>query len=276
MAKQRYHRVHPAHWDITTVITVKPESEEGRRLIHGRIPRLNDRSRDLCTCVSVIWIVGESTPHIVTGVLVNNNDTILFQGDSITDCGREYANPLCMGTGYPMIADGMLSARFPAMSFTSINRGVSGNRTADLLARWPSDCLQLQPDVLSILIGINDVWRRYDSDSPTSVEEFTSTYSSLLSTLQSELPATKVVIIEPFILPVSKEIEAWREDLDPKICALRRISRSFNAIYIPMDGIFAAACTRRSPAFWARDGVHPSPAGHCLIALSWLSAVGAA
>ena len=234
MAKQRYHRVHPAHWDITTVITVKPESEEGRRLIHGRIPRLNDRSRDLCTCVSVIWIVGESTPHIVTGVLVNNNDTILFQGDSITDCGREYANP------------------------------------------WPSDCLQLQPDVLSILIGINDVWRRYDSDSPTSVEEFTSTYSSLLSTLQSELPATKVVIIEPFILPVSKEIEAWREDLDPKICALRRISRSFNAIYIPMDGIFAAACTRRSPAFWARDGVHPSPAGHCLIALSWLSAVGAA
>ena len=139
--------------------------------------------------------------------------------------------------------------------------------------RWKEDCLDLKPDWVSILIGINDTWRRYDSGDATAVEVFRQHYRSILKAT-AEMGA-KLIVLEPFVLPFPIDRKAWRVDLDPKIQAARELAREFEAIYVPLDGLFAAETTQREPGFWAGDGVHPTLAGHALIAQAWLSAVEA-
>lgn len=208
-------------------------------------------------------------------MFLESQNRILFQGDSITDCGRDRSQFSGLGSGYVMMAASLLAALHPELETDCLNRGISGNRTADLLKRWQTDCLDLKPDVLSVFIGINDVWRRYDADSPTPCETFSANYRALLERTLEALPDIKLILMEPFVLPVPEDRKQWREDLDPKIHAVRDLAREFNALYLPMDGIFAAAAAARPPEFWAGDGVHPSPAGHALIAKSWLQAVQA-
>jgi lysophospholipase L1-like esterase len=130
----------------------------------------------------------------------------------------------------------------------------------------------LQPTIVSILIGINDTWRRYDNDDPTTVEAFALGYKKLLERITTETNA-KIILLEPFLLPVRKDLERWREDLDPKIQAVRGLAREFNALFVPMDGLFAAACSHKHSSFWAEDGVHPTVAGHGFIAQAWINAV---
>jgi lysophospholipase L1-like esterase len=208
-------------------------------------------------------------------MIIKPNSRILFQGDSITDAGRDRATATDLGRGYVNMAVGFLAALHPELGAHCLNRGISGNRTGDLVARWKEDCLDLKPDVLSIFIGINDVWRRYDRNLPTSAEEYEANYHKLLVSTREALPATQLVLMEPFVLPVPDDRKAWREDLDPKIDVVRHLARKFNALYVPLDGIFASASMHQTCAYWAADGVHPSPAGHGLIARSWLHAVGA-
>ncbi len=200
------------------------------------------------------------------------DDLVLFQGDSITDAGRDRHNDADLGWGYAALIAAWFSAAWPEKRVRFVNRGISGNRAKDLLARWSSDCLALKPNLVSILIGINDTWRRYDSNDPTSVEEFAASYRAILTQTREQL-AARLVICEPFLLPVPDDRRAWRVDLDPKIAAVRELAREFGAVYIPLDGLFAQASTRREPAFWAADGVHPTLAGHALIAQAWLKAV---
>lgn len=198
---------------------------------------------------------------------------ILFQGDSITDCQRNRDLFDDLGRGYVNMTAGFLNARYPELGAECLNRGISGNRTGDLLARWEEDCLLLEPDVLSLLIGINDVWRRYDRDLPTSAETFADNYRQLLRSTRERLPEVRILLLEPFLLPVPEDRRRWREDLDPKLAVVRDLAREFEADLIPLDGLFATASTRQPCAFWAHDGVHPSPAGHGLIAQAWLDAV---
>jgi lysophospholipase L1-like esterase len=207
-------------------------------------------------------------------MFIKPDSRILFQGDSITDCGRDRSQPSALGSGYAMMASGFLAALQPALAPECLNRGISGNRTGDLVDRWQEDCLDLEPDVLSLMIGINDVWRRYDRNLPTTVDDFEKNTRTLLEQTTQALPSIKLILMEPFVLPVPDDRRAWREDLDPKLAVVRHLAREFNALLIPLDGIFAAACTQQPPAFWAADGVHPSSAGHALIAKSWLEAVG--
>ncbi len=204
---------------------------------------------------------------------ITENSLVLFQGDSITDAGRSREDDAEMGRGYAALIAAWFSALHPEMRVRFLNKGIGGNRVKDLKARWQTDCLDLKPDVVSIMIGINDTWRRYDSNNPTSVAEYESGFRDILA--QSHEKGSKLVIIEPFVLPVPKDRETWREDLDPKIDAARRLAREFGALYIPLDGIFAQAAAVREPGFWAADGVHPTPPGHALIAQTWLKAVGA-
>jgi lysophospholipase L1-like esterase len=196
--------------------------------------------------------------------------TILFQGDSITDCLRAEMSP--MGRGYAYLASALLTARYPELRLTMINRGVSGNKTCDLVKRWKKDCLDLEPDLLSVLIGVNNTWRRYDSNDYTPPEQFYREYHSLLTEARDRLDC-QLVLGEPFVLPVPEDRKQWREDIDPKIHIVRDLAREFDAILIPYDGIFAAASTRVDPAYWAEDGVHPTDAGHALMAESWIAAV---
>jgi acyl-CoA thioesterase I len=206
-------------------------------------------------------------------MLIQPGQTVLFQGDSITDAGRDYANPNHLGYGYPATIAASFGAALPEYGVKFINRGISGNRVCDLIERWTPDCVDLKPDWISILIGINEVWRRYDSDMPTDLETYESGYRSILKRIQAESKAG-IILLEPFVLPVPADRETWREDLDPKIDAVRRLAREFDAYYVPLDGQFAAASTRTDPAFWAEDGVHPTNAGHMFIAEAWLKTVG--
>lgn len=208
-------------------------------------------------------------------MIISQGDLVLFQGDSITDAKRDRSID-SLGTGYVYIAASLFSALYPEKQVRFMNRGISGNRVVDLQDRWEEDCLNLQPDVLSIMIGINDCWRRYDRNLHTTTDSYLQGYRSLLERVRENLSATKLVLLEPFLVPALPEQKEWREDLDPKIQAVRELAREFGAVYVPLDGLFAAACTRREPGFWAPDGVHPSPAGHALIARAWLEAVGVA
>jgi lysophospholipase L1-like esterase len=205
---------------------------------------------------------------------IREHQVVLFQGDSITDAGRSRSDDSDLGQGYAAMVAAWFSALYPEKQVRFINRGISGNRAKDLRARWQQDCLDLKPDWVSILIGINDTWRRYDSGDATSTDIYEDNYRAILQSTRQN-PSTRIIICEPFVLPVPPDRVSWREDLDPKIHIARRLAREFNAIYVPLDGIFAAASTQREPAFWAADGVHPSPAGHALIAQSWLKAVRA-
>ncbi|MNO23528.1 GDSL-like Lipase/Acylhydrolase [compost metagenome] len=202
------------------------------------------------------------------------NDIILFQGDSITDWGRNYEDPSSLGVGYALMVAARLGLQYPEKKLTFINRGISGNRAADLQRRWDRDCLELKPTVVSIYIGINDTWRRFDSGEETTAAQFEASYRDLIERTLNATNA-KLILVEPFVLPVPEDRKGWRQDLDPKIHVVRELAREYGALLVPLDGLFAAASMKANSAFWAPDGVHPSPAGHALITEAWLKAAGA-
>jgi acyl-CoA thioesterase-1 len=206
--------------------------------------------------------------------LIQDGAIVLFQGDSVTDAGRDRRAGEDLGRGYAMMAAAWFSALYPDRRVRWLNRGTSGDRAADLRRRWRKDCLALGPTWVSILIGINDTWRRYDSGDPTTVAEYEAAYRMILEETCGQLNA-RLVVCEPFLLPTSPGQAGWREDLEPKIAVLRNLAREYQALLVPLDGIFTQAATRRPPAFWAADGVHPTPAGHALIAQAWLRALRA-
>ena len=200
-----------------------------------------------------------------------DGQVVLFQGDSITDCGRDRSDITSLGEGYADIIAKLYRTLFPEAGVTFINKGISGNRVEDLLARYEEDFRSIQPDYLSILIGVNDTWRRYDNNDTTSSEEFESTYRELLTKLRRDLPNCKLVMIEPFLLHSLPDRATWREDLDPKIHVVRKLAKEYADYYIPMDGIFAKAEVEEYTCEQlAQDGVHPSAIGHRMIAEEYL------
>jgi lysophospholipase L1-like esterase len=200
--------------------------------------------------------------------------TVLFQGDSITDGGRSREEDGDLGRGYAGIAAWTFEALYPEKHVRFLNRGISGNRARDLRGRWEADCLALRPDWVSILVGINDTWRGFDSADPTTTESYEADYRDILTRTRDRAGA-RLILCEPFVLPYPDDRKAWRGDLDPRIHVVRELSREFGAILVPFDGLFAEAAARREPAFWASDGVHPTYPGHALMAQAWLRAVGA-
>ena len=206
--------------------------------------------------------------------LIKTNAVVLFQGDSITDAGRDRNDPANLGTGYAMMAAAWFSAKFPSLNVKWANRGISGDRVKDLRGRWDEDARQLGPTWVSILIGINDTWRAFDENDPTSIDGYYEDLRKILKTTQKKMDAN-IILMEPFLLPVPEDRKAWRKDLDPRIHAVRELAREFGALLVPLDGIFSEASMHREEKYWAEDGVHPTMAGHALIARSWLRAVRA-
>lgn len=194
--------------------------------------------------------------------------TVLFIGDSITDCGRERDDADSLGAGYVARVAEWHGLENPGAQVRFVNRGISGNRVADLRRRWSADCLELEPDVVSIMIGVNDTWRRYDRDDPTSAEDFAADYRDILGRT-AEIGA-RLILVEPFLLPVRAEQWEWRADLDPKIAVVRRLAGEYGASFVATDGPMAQAGSASAPTDWVRDGVHPTPAGHALLARAWL------
>ncbi|WNQ10001.1 SGNH/GDSL hydrolase family protein [Paenibacillus aurantius] len=206
------------------------------------------------------------------GSLIKEGARVLLIGDSITDAGRNRENGDDLGKGYAFLVAALYGAQQPGQGVKFYNRGIGGNRVKDLQERWDRDCLELKPDLVSIYIGINDTWRKYDRQDPTSAEAFEAGYRDILNRTKENLTAG-LVLIEPFVLPVPQDRESWREDLDPKIQVVRKLAREYGARLVPLDGLFAQGSMQAEPAYWAPDGVHPSPAGHALIADAWLRTV---
>ena len=191
---------------------------------------------------------------------------ILFQGDSVTDAGRTEYNPEGLGTGYPLLVSELLRGKYPELELECVNRAVSGNRVRDLVQRWSEDTIALDPDLLFIEIGVNDTWRRFDSNDPTGAERFEEEYRSILVRTRRETHAG-LVLISPFVLPINAERMSWEEDITAKIAAVERLAEEFGAVYIPLQDILRELAEKNGMiTFYAGDGVHPTFAGHQVIA----------
>lgn len=201
------------------------------------------------------------------------NDLILFTGDSITDSNRNRNNAQSLGEGYVNMLAARLGLQRPELNLRFRNTGISGDRTSDLLARWDADCIDLQPEWVSILVGINNTWRRYDSNDPTTDDVFESEYRALLTRVKNETSAG-LMICSPFLVHTDTTVRLMREDLDPKIDSIKKLAIEYDAVWVDLDAAFVAAQQRHIPSYWAGDGVHPSLAGHALIAETWLGIVG--
>jgi len=205
-------------------------------------------------------------------VTLSRNSRVLFIGDSITDAGRDRTDGASLGAGYAFIAAARFAAAHPGHGVTFLNRGIGGDRVSELSVRWDADCLALRPAVVSIMIGINDTWRRYDAGDPTSTEDYEQGYRELLTQVRDQLGAD-LLLIEPFLVPVTEAQWTWREDLDPRIVVVRRLAAEFGATLLATDGLFAQATAGSDPFVWVRDGVHLTAAGAALLAEAWLGLV---
>ena len=192
----------------------------------------------------------------------------VFIGDSVTDCGREVEPPYGDGYVREIVRSGLLTGEI-------INVGISGNRLIDLEKRWQVDVLDHKPTLLSIAIGINDMWRRYDDNDITPTEYFRERYDRILSLTQA-ICNPQFVLCEPFLLPVQDEMNSWREDLDPKIEIVHEMAKKFDAFVVPFDQHFTALSGVVSMAKIAEDGVHPTVFGHSEMSRLWLATVGLA
>lgn len=210
--------------------------------------------------------------------IIHARDVVLFQGDSITDCGRSReANAVNAGLGggyVGFIAARQLAAR-PADTLTFLNRGISGNRIVDLYARIKADTINLKPQVLSVLIGVNDTWHEFGSQNGVAVPKYERVYGAFLSEVREALPKVRLVLCEPFVLTCGVVTEAWVAEMDQRRAVVRKLARTFKAVFVPFQAMFDAAVKEAPPAYWAGDGVHPSLAGHDRMAQAWLKAVGA-
>lgn len=200
------------------------------------------------------------------------SSTILFQGDSITDAGRKRNTFEALGEGYVMITAAWVSALHPEFGAKFINRGMGGNRVKDLRNRWKKDCLDLKPNLVSILIGINDAHGKPWWKEPTSPESFRSDYEYILELTRCN-PEIQIVLLEPFLLPSNENYANTKSNLVPIVEVIRDLSKEFRTTLIPLNDIFVKAYSLANPSYWTLDGVHPTLAGHALIAQSWINEV---
>ena len=198
--------------------------------------------------------------------------TVLFLGDSVTAAERKYGTD-DLGEGYAAKIDAYLKTFYPQDCFKVINKGFDGHRAQNLLLRLQADCIDLKPDILTILIGVNDCWKAVSEgmvQETAITENFTACCREILTRVKNALPNCKIILMEPFIIPAEQYKEDWRIGLYSKIEALRALSREFKTVYIPLDGIFAEYCAQNDAAMYSIDSVHPIDGGHSLIAEQWI------
>ena len=205
---------------------------------------------------------------------------ILFQGDSITDCGRRRDNFYGMGEGYPRLIEASLGADCPG-EYEFINRGISGNRIVDLYARIKADFINLKPDYASIYLGVNDTWHEIGSNNGVDTAKFEKIYTMLIDEIKEALPNIKLMIIAPYVLEgydtcdteeIPDRLSRFRTDVAEKAAVAKKIAEKYGLPIIELQPTFDAACKKAEPSYWAYDGVHPTAMGHELIKRLWLNA----
>ena len=206
---------------------------------------------------------------------------ILFQGDSITDCGRNRDDIRSTGVGYAHMVKGQLGCEYPGM-YDFINKGIGGNRIVDIYARIKSDIINLKPDYMSLLIGVNDVWHELNGvHNGVSAEKFEKIYDMLIAEILEALPNIKIMIMEPFVLEgfntcateaFPDRWDQFRTEVPLRAAAAKRIAEKYNLVYVTLQDKFDEACKEAEAVYWLEDGVHPTPMGHWIIKNEWMKA----
>ena len=232
----------------------------------------------LAVCIPEILTAATISDKVKKNTLTRDN-IILFQGDSITDSGRDkedksFSNAGALGSGYPMLAGAVLLEKYSSLNLKVYNRGISGNKVYQLAERWEKDCLEIKPDILSILIGVNDIWHKLTGNYTGTVDIYRNDYIALLERTKKELPDIKLIICEPFAVPGVQAVdEKWYPEFYDYQKAARDIAEHFGATFIPYQRIYDGAQKKAPGVYWTPDGVHPSLAGAQLMARAWLEAV---
>lgn len=211
---------------------------------------------------------------------IAKGDVILFQGDSITDAGRSREKAGVpneqpgLGKGYAWMAAADILVSQPDVKI--FNRGISGNKVFQLAERWQADCLDIKPNILSVLIGVNDIWHTLNGNYKGTVEIYEKDYKTLLERTKKALPEVKLVVCEPFVLRCGAVTDKWFPEFDGYRAAARRVADEFQAVFVPFQAMFDEAVKYAPPEHWAGDGVHPSANGAALMAHTWVRTVGQA
>ena len=212
-------------------------------------------------------------------ISLQKDDVILFQGDSITDAGRDKnaktpnTSPM-MGNGYAILAAGETLFKHAEKNLTIFNKGISGNKVYQLAERWDADCIELKPNILSILIGVNDFWHTKTGSYQGTVKTYEDDYRALLKRTVAALPGVKLIIGEPFAVKGIRAVDdSWYPDFDKYREAAQKLADEFKAVFIPYQKVFDEAQKRAPGVYWTHDGVHASLAGASLMANAWLEAV---
>jgi len=213
---------------------------------------------------------------------IADGSVVLFQGDSITDAGRDKKkfadrsnNAHALGNGYPVLIASELLRDFPTKKWKFFNRGISGNKVPNLQKRWKKDCFDLKPNVLSIMIGVNDIWHKMNGRYDGTVEDYRTGFTELLASTKKELPEIQLVICEPFALRVGAVKDSWFPEFDERRAVAAEVAKAAGAVWVPFQTMFDTAIESGAEAkIWAPDGVHPSIAGHSLLAATWRKCVG--
>ncbi len=206
-------------------------------------------------------------------MLFEAKQKIVFIGDSITDCGRrDVAAPY--GDGYVGLMRSLLLARYPEQQLQIVNKGIGGNTTRDLAARWQQDVIAERPDWLSVMIGINDVWRSFDSNGAGAVglEEYTAKLRDLLKQTRV-LIGTRLILAEPYMIEPDQN-QPMRRQMDTYGAAVRQVAAEYDAVLVRTQAAFDTALASTTPNDWADDYIHPNAPGHAIIGLAFLKAVG--
>jgi lysophospholipase L1-like esterase len=212
-------------------------------------------------------------------ITFNQNDVILFQGDSITDWGRDHAKSApndtgSLGSGYVLLTTGHLLLQNPGKALQIYNKGISGNKVYQLAERWDTDCLTLKPNILSIHIGVNDFWHTLTNGYTGTIETYITDYHKLLDRTKQALPGVKFIICEPFAVKGVKAVDdKWYPTFDLFRKAARDIATAYDAVFVPYQAAFDKALESAPGNYWTLDGVHPSIAGEALMARTWMEAV---
>ena len=248
----------------------------------------NSSRRNFLKATSLASVSFMSIPQIVSAsfaetkakkIGLNKDDVVLFQGDSITDAGRKkddanVNNASAMGSGYAMLAASDLLYRYADKSLKIYNRGISGNKVYQLADRWQKDCLDLKPNVLSILIGVNDFWHTLLGGYKGTIQTYRDDFTALLNRTKQSLPDVKLIIGEPFAVTGIKAVdEKWYPAFNDYRAAAKEIANQFGAAFIPYQSIFDKAQKSAPGVYWTGDGVHPTLAGAHLMAHAWLETV---